>query len=71
VTIRVGQPSAIVLASPIRLDDSGPLFTQRSEGDFDHASVEKSARLGAEISRVARERGVLFADAGQCRAGRW
>src|SRR5215469_15351546 len=62
VTTRAGQPSAIVLVSPIGLDDSGPLFTVRSEGNFDHASVEKSARLGAEISRVAQERGVLFAD---------
>jgi hypothetical protein len=60
VTHRAGWPSAIVRVSPIRLDDSGPRFRERSGADFDHAGVEKSARHGAEIPPCrARARGLV------------
>jgi lysophospholipase L1-like esterase len=71
VANRVGGMPSTVLLSPIHVDDSQPWFAELTADSFDGASVAKSRRLAAEISRVAESRGVLFADAATvARAGR-
>ena len=56
-------PSKLVLVSPVRVDDGRPGFAEQNGDDFDSSAVERSHRLGPEIRRVARLRGVGFADA--------
>jgi lysophospholipase L1-like esterase len=70
VANREGGSPVTILVSPAPLDDSRPGFAERTEGNFDHVSVANSRQLAAEIGRVARARGVVFADAaGVARVG--
>ena len=56
---------AIVLVSPVRIDDTAGWFDEVTAGDFDPEIVSRSRDLTDEIRRVAQERGVLYADAAQ------
>src|SRR3954454_12705603 len=54
---------AIVLVSPVHIDDTAEWFEEISGGDYDPEIVSRSRRLTDETRRVAHERGVLYADA--------
>ena len=54
-----------VLVSPIWIDDTAPGFAEVTGDSFDRTGVARSRELADEIRRVARERGVLYADAAQ------
>jgi lysophospholipase L1-like esterase len=70
VTDRRGRTPALLLLSPIRLDDSVTAYVDPTGNGFDARSLEASRDLAAETRRVAQERRVLFADAGSvARAG--
>jgi lysophospholipase L1-like esterase len=60
---RHGGVPAAVLGSPIRIDDTTPLYEKMTADSFDHTSVARSGELAREIHRVADLRGVGFADA--------
>jgi lysophospholipase L1-like esterase len=62
-TDRRERPPALLLLSPIRLDDSVTAFEDPTGNGFDARSLEASRGLAEEVGRVAHERGVLFADA--------
>jgi hypothetical protein len=65
-----GRVPSIVLVSPVRIDDTAEWFEEISAGDFDPEIVLRSQGLTDETRRVARERGVSYADAAQvARAG--
>jgi lysophospholipase L1-like esterase len=63
VTDRRGRTPAVLLLSPILLDDTITDYVDPTGNGFDDESLAASRGLAAEIERVARERGVLFADA--------
>jgi len=58
-----GRAPAIVLVSPVRIDDTAAWFDEVTAGDFDPEIVARSRHLTDETRRVATERGVLYADA--------
>ena len=60
-----GRVPALVLVSPVRIDDTAEWFEEISGGDYDPAIVSRSRNLTDEIRRVAQERSVLHADAAQ------
>ncbi|GIG59957.1 hydrolase [Longispora fulva] len=60
---RDGGTPRTILVSPIPLDDTQPMFAANTLGAFDAAAVDKSRRLSEELLKVARARGVHFADA--------
>jgi len=67
---RRGRPPALLLLSPILLDDSVTAFADPTGNGFDARSLEASRGLADQVERVAHERGVLFADAASvARAG--
>jgi lysophospholipase L1-like esterase len=69
-TDRRGRPPALLLLSPILLDDSVTTFADPTGNGFDARSLEASRGLAGQVERVAHERGVLFADAASvARAG--
>lgn len=69
-TDRRGRPPALLLLSPIRLDDSVTAFEDPTGNGFDARSLDASRGLAEQVGRVADERGVLFADAASvARAG--
>ena len=63
VTDRAGAVPAVLLLSPIHADDRVLDFVDAAGNSIDARGVAESRSLGAEIRRVAAERGVLFADA--------
>jgi lysophospholipase L1-like esterase len=63
VTDRAGTTPAVLLLSPILLDDSITAYVDPTGNGFDDRSLEASRGLAAEIRKVAEARGVLFADA--------
>jgi lysophospholipase L1-like esterase len=63
VTDRQGRTPALLLLSPILLDESITAYVDPTGNGFDDRSLEASRALAGEIRRVAQERGVLFADA--------
>jgi lysophospholipase L1-like esterase len=70
VTDRHGRTPAVLLLSPIQLDDSVTAYEDPTGNGFDTRSLDASRMLAAEIRRVAEERGVQFADAASvARAG--
>jgi lysophospholipase L1-like esterase len=70
VTDRRGRTPALLLLSPIQLDDSVTAYVDPTGNGFDARSLEASRGLAAEVRRVAQEHGVLFADAASvARAG--
>lgn len=56
---------AIVLVSPVRIDDTAEWFEEVTAGDFAPEMVSRSRDLTNETRLVAQERGVLYADAAQ------
>ena len=62
-TDRGGRTPAVVLVSPILIDDTAPQFDEMTAESFDHAGVARSRELGSAIRRVALERGATYADA--------
>ena len=69
-TDRRGRPPALLLLSPILLDDSVTAFADPTGNGFDARSLEASRGLAEQVERVAVERGGLFADAASvARAG--
>jgi lysophospholipase L1-like esterase len=69
-TDRAGRTPALLLLSPILLDDAITAYADAQGNGFDASSLEASRNLATEIRRVAEERGVLFADAASvARAG--
>lgn len=58
-----GGPPAVLLVSPIHVDDTQPIFAEWTSLEFDAHSVAKSRQLSAALRAVAEERGVHFADA--------
>ena len=70
VTDRRGRTPALLLVSPILLDPSVTDYEDPTGNGFDAQSLAASRALGAEVRRVAEERGVMFADAASvARAG--
>jgi lysophospholipase L1-like esterase len=70
VTDRDGKPPVVLLMSPIQLDPRITAYQDAQGNGFDDLSLEASRALPGETERVARERGVLHADAGAvARAG--
>ena len=70
VADRGGRVPTTVLVSPIWIDDVAPWFAEVTGGSFDRTGVARSRDLAGEISRVAQELGVRYADAAQvARAG--
>ena len=70
VADRGGRVPTTVLVSPIWIDDAAPWFAEVTGGSFDRTGVARSRELAGEISRVAQELGVRYADAAQvARAG--
>ena len=70
VTDREGRTPALLLLSPILLDDSITAYVDPTGNGFDERSLEASRAVAGEIRTVAQERGVLFADAASvARAG--
>ena len=65
VADREGRLPTTILVSPIWIDDTAPLYEQLTSGLLDSQGVQRSRELGHAISRVARGRGVLYADAAQ------
>jgi lysophospholipase L1-like esterase len=63
VTDRQGRTPAVLLVSPILLDDGITAYVDPTGNGFDERSLEASRGLAAKIRVVAEERGVLFADA--------
>ncbi len=63
VTDRRGRTPAVVLVSPILIDDTAPLFDEMTADSFDSTGVARSRELGSAIRRVAQERGAAYADA--------
>jgi lysophospholipase L1-like esterase len=65
-----GRVPTTLLVGPIWIDDTASTYDGATAGSFDQVGVARSRELGEKIRRVARERGVLFADAAQvARAG--
>jgi lysophospholipase L1-like esterase len=62
-TDRRGQTPAIVLVSPILIDDAAPLYEEMTADSFDSVGVARSRELGTAMARVASERGAAYADA--------
>jgi len=60
---RHGGATAVVLVSPILIDDSASLWQEVTAANYDSAGVARSRELGAAIRRVADDRGVGYADA--------
>ncbi len=60
-----GRVQAIVLVSPVRIDDTAAWFDEVTAGEFDPEIVSRSRSLTDETRRVAQERGVSYADAAQ------
>jgi len=70
VTDRWGRTPALILVSPIWIDDTAPLYRETTAESFDGAGVARSRELSAAIHQVARERGVTYVDAAEVsRAG--
>ena len=70
VSDRRGRTPAVVLVSPIWIDDTAPLYAEMTGDSFDSAGVARSRELGPAIRRVAQERGATYADAADvARAG--
>ena len=70
VADRQGGTPTTVLVSPIRIDDTAPLYAETTAESFDPTGVARSRDLADAIRRVAHERGVLYADAARvARAG--
>jgi lysophospholipase L1-like esterase len=70
VTDRHGRPPAVILVSPIWIDDTAPSYAETTSAAFDHRAAERSRELGAELRRVALDREAGYADAAQvARAG--
>ena len=65
-----GRVPTTVLLSPIWIDDTAPGYAEETGESFDSTGVARSRELADEIRRVAKERGVRYADAAQvARAG--
>ena len=62
-TDRRGRTPAVVLVSPILIDDTAPQFDEMTAESFDHARCRAVARAGLGHRRVALERGATYADA--------
>jgi len=60
-----GGTPAIVLVSPIHVDDTCEWFAELNSDCYDTASAAKSRQLAAQLRRVADARGTLFADAAE------
>ncbi len=60
---RHGGATAVVLVSPILIDDSASLWQEVTAANYDATGVARSRELGRAIRRVAQERGVGYADA--------
>jgi lysophospholipase L1-like esterase len=70
VADRRGRAPAIVLVSPIWIDDTAPWYEERTSASFDSRGIQRSRELGEEIRRLASDRGALYVDAAQvARAG--
>ena len=63
VTDSHGRVPTTLLLSPIRIDDSAPLYAATTGETFDSTGVARSRGLGGAIERLARERGAPYADA--------
>ncbi len=59
----LGRTPAVVLVSPIVIDDAAPLYEEMTGDSFDSTGVARSHELGSAVRRVAEERGVAYADA--------
>jgi lysophospholipase L1-like esterase len=65
-----GRTPAVVLISPIRIDDTAPLYAEMTADSFDSTGVARSRELGPAIRGVAQEGGATYADAAEvARAG--
>jgi lysophospholipase L1-like esterase len=60
---RRGQSTAVVLVSPIWIDDSAALWREVTAANYDSTGVAGLRELGSAIRRLAQERGVAYADA--------
>ncbi len=70
VADRHGRAPAALLVSPIWIDDTAASYEEMTSDSFDSHGVQRSRELGEAIQRVARDHGVLYADAAHvARAG--
>jgi lysophospholipase L1-like esterase len=60
---RAGEPTAVLLVSPVHAEDTRPLFEEETAPEFDARSVAVSRQLAPLLGELAHARGVLFADA--------
>jgi lysophospholipase L1-like esterase len=60
---RRGRTPAIVLVSPILIDEAAPRYEEMTADSFDSAGVARSRELGTAMARVASERRAAYADA--------
>ena len=60
---RHGRATAVVLVSPILIDDSASLWHEVTAASYDSAGVARSRELGSAIRRMAEDCDVGYADA--------
>ncbi len=60
-----GNPTKVILVSPILVDDTAPHFAEFYTGYYDHEAVTKSEQLSAEIQKVAEANDCLFVNAAE------